>query len=403
MTDIEELVRESLRTAPAVVPSVSDPVAAVTGRVRRARTRWAGGAVAVVAVLAAVVVPVSLDSGTSVGGRVVPAGSPSASYPPGVTEWQSSDAVAVTAGGGWLWELERNPKASDGSGYVVKVDPRTHEHVAKWDVAAPYNQLMYGGGVVWVWSTSTHSDMVSLGGLVQAVDLTQADVVGHFPVQLDRLDNLTILDQPSGVADALVVVGRKVVQLRARGGGISEIAMLRAPSDETGAVAATGAGDYWVSSGGQLLELDLVLGADSTRLLYGQPKKTVPWSGGLFGPAGPDAIWATDGTRLVALSPSLLDQGVSVAEGDRISLPGYLAVLVPDGAGGVFVSIESSQVAVSGERPGLYHVSKALMESGAAGIDSAPALPGITASELVAVGGGVDFASDSGAADHWQP
>lgn len=150
MTDIEELVRESLRTAPAVMPSSSDPVAVVSGRVRRARAWWGGGVAAVVALLvAAIVVPLS---GANGGGRIVPATpspTPSA-VRAGLTVWQR-DAVAVTAGDGWLWVVGRNPTAADGSGYVAKVDPVSHRQLQKWSVTAPYDFVAFGLGEVWVW------------------------------------------------------------------------------------------------------------------------------------------------------------------------------------------------------------------------------------------------------------
>jgi hypothetical protein len=176
MTDIEELVRESLRTAPAVVPSVADPVGAVAGRVRRARVLWGGGVAAVAAtVVAAVVVPLSLIPDAAGRGRLVPSSPPpSADSPParGVTVWQQQDAVAVTSGGGWLWELERNPKASDGAGYVVKVDPRSHEQVQKWDVQAPYDFIEFGLDRVWVWGGG---DGAYPDGKLQSIDPASSD------------------------------------------------------------------------------------------------------------------------------------------------------------------------------------------------------------------------------------
>jgi hypothetical protein len=175
MTDIEELLRESLRTAPAVVPSSSDPVATVSGRVRRARALWGGGVVAVVAMLvAAIVVPLSMRDSSS--GRLVPS-NPSASATPsadrtGLTVW-ARDAVAVTAGGGWLWEVARDSTASDGSGYVVKVDPATHRQVQKWDVAAPFEFVSFGLDSVWVWGGG---DGGYPDGRLQVLDPAAGDV-----------------------------------------------------------------------------------------------------------------------------------------------------------------------------------------------------------------------------------
>ena len=46
----------------------------------------------------------------------------------------------------------------------------------------------------------------------------------------------------------------------------------------------------------------------------------------MLGAAGGDAIWTYDG-RLIALSPSLLHQGHSVAEGSRIAVPGFVTAV----------------------------------------------------------------------------
>jgi len=170
MTDIEELVRESLRTAPAVTPSSSDPLGLVSRRVRRARALWGGGAVAVVAVVvAAVVVPLSLRD--SAGERLVPT-RPSPTASPvarhGVTTWDKT-AVAVAAGDGYLWEVRRDPAANDGSGSLVKVDPATHESLQQWDVRAPFDFMTYGLGHAWVWGGG---DGGYPDGLLQTFDVS---------------------------------------------------------------------------------------------------------------------------------------------------------------------------------------------------------------------------------------
>ena len=405
MTDIEELVRESLRTAPPVVPSASDPIDAVSRRVRRARGLWGGGfAAAVAVVVTAIVVPLSVGGVSAGRDRVVPsAPSSSPAVPPdasGVTVWQTSDAVAVTAGGGWIWELERDPAARDGAGYVVKVDPRTHQQLQKWKVARGYEQLAYGGGVVWVWTVSTHSDVAVPGGVVQAVDVQHDEPVARYVVsEKFTLDSLDVLDQPTGRADGLIVVGKTLLQLRALGGVMSVVSA----KTNGGGVVATGSGDYWMWSAGHLLEL--ATQPDGSRLIASPPKDSVEWSGGLVAPDGPNGIWTYDGSRLIGLSPALLHQGESVAQGDRITLPGSPGAVVPDGSGGWFVVIEQPGfVPPNSDRPGLYHLSKAMIDAGAAVTSSTPSLPDVSPAELAPDGhGGVDFVTDEGVAEHWQP
>lgn len=404
MTDLEELVRESLRTAPPVTPASSDPLGLVARRVRRARLRWGGGLAAVVAVLvAAVVVPLSLRQ--SAANRVVPS-NPSASASPapspdarGVTVWQSSGAVAVTTGGGWLWEL-------DDSGHVVKVDPRTHEQIEKWDVEKGAEGLAYGGGVVWVWTRSTHLDVIAIGGgLVQAVDVGHDGQVAKYPVTDLALDYLTVLDEPDGRADALVVVGKTVRQLRAVGAAITVVATTTLPAAADGSVVPTGNGDYWVAAGGKLEQLDLPPAPDGSRTVGDQPKDSVAFGAALVGTAGADSLWAYDGSRLVAVTPALLHQGQSVAVGDRIALRGFPGVVSPDGTGGLFVTVMPGQVIEPGAvPPGLYYVDKAAIESGSGVTSTTPTVSDASPLELAPDGrGGVDFVSDGGAAEHWQP
>lgn len=410
MSDIEEMVRESLRTAPAVLPSVSDPVAAVTARVRRARVAWGGGLAVGVAVAAAVVVPlVFVGSGASDRGGIGPASTPpSTALTPdaqGVTVWQPQGAVAVTAGGGWLWELERNPQSPDGGGYVVKVDPQSHAQVQKWAVGAPYDELAYGDGMVWVWSTSTHADVVVMQGLIQAVDIASSGAAARYPVTNEAIDYLSVLDDPRGAANALAVVGNTVRQLHAGAGSISVVGTMTLPSSNIGGLAATGAGDYWVCSGGRLLELDLAPAPDGSRPLGAAPRDTVQFAGRLLGPAGAEAIWV-QADRLIALSPTLLHTGDSVAQGDRIAMPGIVTAVAPDGSGGLFVSVEPSQIVLQGgeQRPGLYHLSRAMIDGNESVTPATPFLAGVSPTELAPDGhGGVDFVTASGAAEHWQP
>ncbi|MDQ1699305.1 MAG: hypothetical protein QOG34_1168 [Frankiaceae bacterium] len=412
MTDIEELVRESLRTAPPVVPSTSDPVAAVAGRVRRARALWGGGVVAVVAVVvAAVVVPLSLRDSSA--GHLVPAGpSPSASPQPsadvrGVTPWDT-DVLGVTSGGGFVWELRRDEASSNQSMLVVKVDPATHGAISTWKVAGG-DALAYGGGAVWVWTHSTHEiDMVTGGGLVQAVDVSSGKTGSYAIGTNEFMDELSVLPQPNGRADALAMIGSSVRQLRFEDGAIRVVASMPlskgAYEGETfGPLVATGAGDYWVADAGRLLQLDLRPAASGELELAAQPKDSVSWSGSLVGGgAGRDDIWTYDGERVIDLSPALLHQGSSVAQGDRVTVPGWVDSVASDGAGGIFVTVGETQVPIKGARPGLYHLTAAELQAGAGVTHTKRSLPGVVPTQLAPDGhGGVDFATADGVAEHW--
>jgi len=409
MTDIEELVRSSLRSAPAVVPSSSDPVAAVSGRVRRARALWGGGIAAVVAVLvAAVVVPLSMrDSGA---GRVVPADpSPSASPVPsadarGVTVWDT-DAVAATSGGGYLWELRQGhaPQAQE----IVKLDPTTHHQLGIWKIAHSGESIGYGGDVIWVWTHSTHGgDMVTLGqGLVQAVDLATGTVGSYAIGPLDAMDEVAMLPNTQ-TGDALAAIGSSIRQLQLENGTIRVLGTMPLPGGDSGGtsygpIVSTQAGNYWVFDAGHLLQLDVRTGPFDELKLREQPSDSVPWDGSLVGTAGPDSVWTYDGSRLVSLTPSLLHQGASVAQGDRIPVPGYPVAVVSDGNGGIYVSVEDTQVPIPGARPGLYHVTAAAIARGDGVVGSTPALADVPTQLAPDGHGGVDFVTVDGAAEHW--
>src|SRR4051812_31548352 len=107
MNDIEELLRESLRSAPTPQPRVTDPVAAIERRANRARAFIVGGAVAAVAVVtAAIVVPLQLANRADGPSRV---GS-IATQPPAVKDnqpqlWAKGGSVLVTSGDWFLWNL----------------------------------------------------------------------------------------------------------------------------------------------------------------------------------------------------------------------------------------------------------------------------------------------------------
>ena len=387
MTDIEELVRSSLRSAPAVVPSSSDPVAAVSGRVRRARALWGGGIAAVVAVLvAAVVVPLSMrDSGA---GRVVPADpSPSASpvaVRPGLTVW-SHDAVAVTAGGGFLWALERDPKANDGAGFLVKLDPATYRPLSRWGVVAPYDFMTFGLGHVWVWG----------GG------------DGGYP------------DGELQVFDASTNDGCQCNTFGNKGFGYGGIAFL--------------AGHAWVTTGSAIWEMT----ADTERVV---------WSKGLGNGSTPSTVVAVGGRLWVQTSPTSSQQLIpeSRGVGARMGLSGgvadgterllaadgadtmlvttgtdveqqsssgeFLSDVIFDSAVGLAMALPNGDVLVStlGSEDGRTQPALWMATSDAAGALCRTCIRKIA--ENVSVlsmvanpSGGVDFVLDDGTAEHWQP
>src|SRR4051794_1641431 len=153
MSDIEELLRESLHSAPTPQPRVTDPVATIERRANRARAFIVGGAVAAVAVVtAAIVVPLQQAGRADGPSRVGPiATQPPTATPHEPQQWVKGGSQLVTSGGGFLWHLRRDPASTSGGGIVDKLDPVSHRVLGSWKVAAPADFMAYGLGRVWVW------------------------------------------------------------------------------------------------------------------------------------------------------------------------------------------------------------------------------------------------------------
>ncbi len=380
MTDIEELVRESLRSAPPVVPSSSDPLGVVAGRVRRARAWWGGGFAAVIAVVvAAVVVPLSLRD--SAAGRVVPA----TTVRHGVTAW-GHDAVAVTAGGGYLWELRRDGGSSDGSGSLVKLDPRTHRQLSRLDVRAPLDFMTFGLGRVWVWGGG---DGGYPDGLLQSFDASSSD-----GCQCNSLGN--------------------------KGYGYAGVAFLD--------------GHVWVTTGSAIWEVS----ADAARVV---------WSHDFGRGSSPSGVFAVGGRLIVQMSPTSTQQlipepgGVGARLGDTggvsdgtqrvVGVEGSDTLLIANGPDleqwrgygtefvsnapfdswvGYAVAMSNGDVIAStvGTENGSSHPAVWLARA-AAGGSLCPACVRKIADQASVVSlvanpaGGADYVLDDGTAEHWQP
>ena len=320
MNDLETLLRESLQSAPMPQTRVGDPVAAVARRAARARAFIAGGALALVAVVtAAVVVPMQVTSRPH--GGVSKLGGPPTAVPVGPTShaptvWYKSGSVAMTSGGGYLWHLHRVASTTQEAYAVDRLDPASHQVLSTWTLQAPADFMTYGLGRVWVWGGG---DGGYPDGLLQAVDPTGA------------LTWSSTHEAFNGVAFAAgrawAATGRelRVIDISASGRSVSTI-VLPAPSVQNG-VVATQSGQIWVRTAKKWLRID-----PASRHVV----DTVQWTGPMLGAAGGDGIWTYDG-RLIALSPTLLHQGQSVAEGSRIAVPGLVLAVAPSSDGGLFV------------------------------------------------------------------
>jgi hypothetical protein len=156
-------------------------------------------------------------------------------------------------------------------------------------------------------------------------------------------------------------------------------------------VMATKNGTVWAQTTSKLVQITNTgagIGAGTS----------VSWRGEVVGAvtdgSASDALWAWDGSRLVQLSPALLTQGVSVAEGARLSIPGPVRVAISAPGGGVFVSVP--------DEPRVYYYPPDQFGSG----QPRPAafLAGVKAITMCAdPRGGVDILDSDDVVQEWNP
>jgi hypothetical protein len=150
MSQIEDLLRDALVTAPTPATSTVDPLSDLGRRVGRARMRRRGIAVvAVITVVLAIVLPLSLRS-SPVDRH------PSPTSGGHVTKLPTHVGGAITSGGGSVWSLRQDFRHSDAStgaqdGIVAQRVPGTLQVERTYRVPGPVDFIAYGLNRVWVW------------------------------------------------------------------------------------------------------------------------------------------------------------------------------------------------------------------------------------------------------------
>jgi len=395
MSDLEQMLRDALHETPTSAPRSADPVPAIQRRVRRLRLAAGVSLGAAAAVVAAVVVPMSV--GTSGNARVqildttpTPTPSPTPSPSANVTGgpqpqlvWMGADWVA-SAPSGMPWMLYDDGSGPDGGTRIARLTPALPQDGVK--VLLPAGRVVAGKTVVWVVGSndsSTISSRVSAlttrGALIATTTsrdalLTATAVVG---------DDLYVLrngNSASAEIDRLRVVG-----------GTIQTATVAVPGAEN--VAATAHGDVWAQTSTKLVRIASTNTGIST-------STSVEWTGDIIGTdtssGGQDGFWTWDGSRVVQLTPSLLTTGSSVAQGDRLLVPGHAAIAVTAPGGGLYLSI------VEGDAPGIYYypadqLGAGQPQPGAIWHDAT------AATICVDPRGGVDVTSADGIISRWDP
>ena len=383
MSHIEDLLREALATTAEPAPS-TDPIGTLDRRVRRARRRLAAGAGVVAAVVAAaIVVPLTVGGGQpSSVGVFTPRPSESPSPPPsGTTVLWTQDAIwASTSPSGQRWLLYNQY----GQNYVTRVSAKTEKPIVVGESPADY--IVATDKVVWVIGTGSGNSsggssyltavVVASGAVIhmQEPQLSFAAAAGNSLYAVDR-------DPRNGT----VSVDRFDADNRG-----AEMTWSK-PVSAAQEIVATPQQHLWIHQGPRLTELipgpgDFEFGSN------------VPWgTGPLLAPAlsrsgGPGAVWAYDGSRLIALMPSALSGCVSCAEGARITVPGKPSSVVEE-KDGLYVVVPGS---------GLYYYSPDSLGSGETPVTAS--IKGVRVTTLTADPvGGVDYVDDQGNLVHWQP
>ena len=391
MSDIEQLLRESLHSAPTPTPKLSDPVTTIERRTRRARALVAGAAAVIaIGVAAGIIVPLSALGHSRASGVVV---SPAQSPTPRPSPTSAADEQLIWMGANWV------ATAPTGLPWMVYVDnsgPNGGTRLAQLvtnkmpryrvRVQTPADMPVPGRNIVWVVGfvdgSGAHSRVsaVTTSGRLVA---TQA-----YPGKL--LTYSTVVGDDLYMIDGGNAAGARIDRLRLVNGRIT-MTSVAAPMAET--VWSTKNGEVWAQTTSKLVEI-----TDSgSGIALGT---SVSWRGDIVGTvtdeSAPDALWAWDGSRLVQLSPALLTQGVSVAEGARLALPGRAGAAVSSPDGGVFVSIPD------GARTGVYYYPRD--QFGAGQPRPSATLDGVQAVMICAdPRGGVDVLDNDAIVQEWNP
>jgi hypothetical protein len=345
MNGVEDLLRQALQEMPAET-SVTDPLADLDRRVRRARRRLAiGGSVAAAAVVAAVVVPLALGNpggraGVQIGGHPTPTSSASAKPSGSLTEI----SLGATVNG----VVADDPR---GNAYVVteRGNGATRqllelnangETVHHWTVPGSALFVAYRDHIAWVWGGGD-------GGYPMS-QVTAVDTTNGASTTLDlgigkAVNDLAITKS----GDVWAVIPDNVLHI-ARSDGKARVTE-DTPVAGARRIAADSGGTLWVRADAGLVRL-LPNGAPygvSTDGPY-----TLPWADGLLLGIGAETdqprLWVQTGPQQVGVLLPLTADSLSGSPGDvirRFDLRGRPSAFTDDGIGGFYVAFAGGGVA----------------------------------------------------------
>jgi hypothetical protein len=402
-------VRDALHATPTPETTVSDPLPAITRRVRRTRVVVAASGVAVVAAAVAVVVP-TVGLGGSATDKVAPLESPTAAPSPSPSDGSTSMPAPGVVDTGprspspsptsspnttTLWSHGANwvSTSADGSRWLLyTADGHTPKlgRLVGADQAAdivtpptPADEVYAGRSIQWVVGSDDGGSILSRvsaysAGALLATKALPTTLLTYAVVSGDDLYVETGSD----------TAGSGVARFRVQTGGIDESDATL--PDQGNGLSVTGNGAVWAETSHHLVEIQ----STATGVRTGHVFDAFGYVGGMD-LSNPDTIWGYDG-RLIQLTPATLSTGGSVSELDRIPVDGVPRFAVGTGAGGVFVA--------TSEPAGLYYFSRAA--AGSSTNDPTATLPitdAVAAMTHDPDGGAVDIVTSDGRLLRWNP
>jgi hypothetical protein len=329
MTDIRELLREATDD---LVINRADPLDRIQRAATRHRRTWGATAAVAAAVIAAIVVPLTLiGSGSRPTGVAHHPPTPAAKAP-AVQHWAPGD-IEVAAGFGSIWGLSAAGNGNPGTSWVDQLNPKSGARIHRFSIPAPTAKIAVGAGRVWVigqnaggGGTSYISTIDPTNGAIGTLRLTNPqaepyDIAfsgGSAWVTMQLLNQVWRLT-PSNTGSSPEGFAKSVITVR---GGPTEI-------------AATTVGAIWVQSEdtGHLTNI-----VPAAAPMAGQVGQTVKWSSSIFGPFSGRGLLAAGASGAVGeLIPSELKGCDACAQVNGMAAKGEVraALRTPRG---VFVS-----------------------------------------------------------------
>src|SRR4051794_19402179 len=341
MNGLEDLLRQALSETPATTLA-TDPLDELDRRVRRARRRLTiGGSVAAVAVLAAVVVPLTLvnsgnRAGVQIGGHPTPTATSTPTPPTSLTQVRvdgTVHGVATSDLRGHSFAVTES--GTDATRQLVELNAKGVT-VRRWSVPDSALFVAHREGTLWVWGGGD-------GGYPDSqVTAIGAGSKAGATLSLGRGQAVRSLAITEG-GDAWAVTVDQVVHLRYRDGAVQVVERL--PLTGAQRIVVSNEGTLWVQADTRLVEL--VPGGDPQGTLV-DTADVHHWTGTLFaagsgGSQPENRLWVQDGTRRVAVFDPLVGAHGLVCS--PIRLPGRPTAVVEDGIGGVYVALQGGGVA----------------------------------------------------------